>query len=666
MIDLGFLRDLVILLCLSLGIVLVFQRLRQPSVVGFLAAGVILGPHGVSLVKETGQVEVLAEVGVILLLFTLGLEFSLATLSQLRRQVLLGGGLQIGLTVLLIWTAAAASGEPWRRALFLGCLFALSSTVIVVKLLMERGEVDSPHGRAALGILLLQDLTVVPMMLAIPILAGADTTPPAGIVLALAKAAAVVAVVLVAARWFVPRFLAAVVRTRSRELFVLTVVLVCLGIAWATSRVGLSLALGAFLAGVAVSESEYGAQALADVLPLRDTFSSLFFISVGMLLDLGGVARAPLFMAAAILSVLAAKLFTGVVSVGALGLGVRTAILGGAAVAQVGEFSFVLAQAGLGMRLIDDRIYQTFLAVAVTTMLLTPFLMAGSGPLARRSTVLRLPAWLSRSEGRATEEPLPLRDHVVIAGYGLNGRNLARVLREVEIPYVVVEMNPEVVWDGRAGGERIQYGDITRIEVLEHLRLGSARALVIAISDPPSTRRVVAMAHARWPRLHIIARTRYLAEVEELHRLGAREVVPEEFETSVEIFSRVLASYDVPRRLISQQIEQVRREHYAVWRDSDIHTHRLERLRSMLAGLDVDTYRITETSAAKGLTLRSLNLRQETGVTVLALVREGVTLPNPGADTRVEVGDVLVFLGTNDQIERAAALLESGANSGAS
>ncbi len=665
MTELGFLRDLVILLCLSLGIVLLFQRLRQPSVVGFLVAGVVLGPHGLSLVRDAGQVEVLAEVGVILLLFTLGLEFSLTTLGQLRRQALLGGGLQIGLTVLLLGVAAAAAGEPWRRALFLGCLFALSSTVIVLKLLMERGEVDSPHGRAALGILLLQDLLVVPMMLALPILAGASTTPPAGIFLALVKALGVVATILLAARWLVPRFLAAVVRTRSRDLFVLTLVLVCLGTAWATSRVGLSLALGAFLAGVAVSESEFGAQALADVLPLRDTFSSLFFISIGMLFDLGSLARAPLFMALAILSVLTAKLLTGVASVGALGFGLRTAILGGAAVAQVGEFSFVLAQAGLRLGLIDSQIYQGFLGVTVTTMILTPFFMAWSGPVARRLAALRLPAWVSRSERPAMAETFPLRDHVVIAGYGLNGRNLARVLSEVEIPYVVVEMNPEVVWEGRAKGERIEYGDITRLEVLEHLGLASARALVIAISDPPSTRRVVAMARARWPGLHIIARTRYLAEVEELHRLGAREVIPEEFETSVEIFSRVLAAYDVPRSLIGQQIEQVRREHYAVWRDPDFHTHRLERLRSMLAGLDVDTYRITETSAAKGLTLRSLNLRRETGVTVLALVREGATLPNPGADTRIEVGDVLVFLGTNDQIEQAATLLESGAGSGA-
>lgn len=660
MTELGFLRDLVILLCLSLGIVLLFQRLRQPSVVGFLVAGVVLGPHGLSLVRDTGQVEVLAEVGVILLLFTLGLEFSLTTLGQLKRQALLGGGLQIGLTVLLVGVVAAAAGEPWRRALFLGCLFALSSTVIVMKLLSERGEVDSPHGRAALGILLLQDLLVVPMMLALPILASASTTPPTRIFLALIKALGVVAVILLAARWLVPRFLAAVVRTRSRELFVLTLVLVCLGTAWATSRVGLSLALGAFLAGVAVSESEFGAQALADVLPLRDTFSSLFFISIGMLFDLGSLVRAPLFMAVAILSVLAAKLLTGVASVGALGFGLRTAILGGAAVAQVGEFSFVLAQAGLRLGLIDSQIYQGFLGVAVTTMLLTPFFMMWSGPVARRLAALRLPAWFSRSERPAAAEPLPLHDHVAIAGYGLNGRNLARVLREVEIPYVVVEMNPEVVWEGRARGERIEYGDITRLEVLERLGLASARALVIAISDPPSTRRVVAMARARWPRLHIIARTRYLAEVEELHRLGAQEVIPEEFETSVEIFSRVLAAYDVPRSLIGQQIEQVRREHYAVWRDSDFHTHRLERLRSMLAGLDVDTYRITETSAAKGLTLRSLNLRRETGVTVLALVRDGATLPNPGADTRIEAGDVLVFLGTNDQIERAAALLESG------
>jgi monovalent cation:H+ antiporter-2, CPA2 family len=659
MVELPFLRDLVILLLLSLGIALVFQRLRQPSIVGFLAAGVVLGPHGFSLVRDVHQVELLAEVGVILLLFTLGLEFSLAALAQLRRQVLVGGLLQVGLTLLLTAPVALALLD-WRDAVLVGGLVALSSTVIVLKLLEESGEVDTPYGRAAVGILLLQDLLVIPMMLGVQLLGGegADTRRA---LLSLGTGVGLVLVILLAARWVIPRFLAEVVRTRRRELFILTLVLICLGTAWATSRTGLSLALGAFLAGVAVSESEYGAQALADVLPLRDTFSSLFFISIGMLLDVRFVLAHPLLVGGAVLAVLTLKALTGTAAVWALGIGLRPAVLGGFAVAQVGEFSFVLAQAGVALGLLGDGLYQLFLGVAVTSMFATPFLMAAARPLAERAVEAPFPEWVHAGGALHASLEAPLRDHVAIGGFGLNGSNLARVLREVEIPYRIVDANPERVWAARAAGEPITYGDVGRAEVLEHLGLDRARALVLAISDAASTRRAVAVARARWPHLTIVARTRYLSEVEALYRLGASEVVPEEFETSVEIFAKVLATYDVPRTLINQQIEQVRREHYAVWRDSDIGAHRLGRLGAMLAGLDVDTYRVTDRAFARGRTLGDLDVRRHSGAVVIARVRAGMTLANPGADVTVESGDTLVLLGTNTQVEQAQAILDRGA-----
>ena len=657
--ELPFLRDLVVLLLLSLGIVLVFRRLHQPPVVGFLAAGIVLGPHALSFMHDVHQVELLAEVGVILLLFTLGLEFSLEALAQLRRQVLLGGGLQVAITLLLVLPVAFLFGE-WRQALLIGSLVALSSTVIVLKLLSDRGEMDTPHGRAALGILLFQDLLVIPMMLGVRFLAGEGQLEPRRALWSLAGGLLVVAAILLAARWVIPRFLAEVVRTRRRELFVLTLVLICLGTAWVTNRIGLSLALGAFLAGVAVSESEYGAQALADVLPLRDTFSSLFFISIGMLLDIGFVLRHPLMVGGAAATVLALKILAGGLAIRALRVGLRASVLGGFAVAQVGEFSFVLAQAGVSLGLLDADRYQLFLGVAVTSMFTTPFLVAASRPMADRLVAARLPAWVRGLASLAAVAAAPTADHVVIAGYGLNGRNLARVLREAEIPYVVLDTNAESVWAGRAHNEPIVYGDATRREVLEHLRLDGARAFVVAISDAPSTRRAVAIARAAWPHLTIIARTRYLAEVEALHRLGADEVIPEELETSIEIFAKVLATYDVPRTLIAQQIERVRREHYAVWRDSDIHAHRLGRLTTMFAGLDVDTYWVTDKSFACGKSLAQLDLRRASGAMIIARVRAAVTLAYPGGDTTAEAGDTLVLLGTNAQVEQALAILEEG------
>jgi CPA2 family monovalent cation:H+ antiporter-2 len=655
--ELPFLRDLVVLLLLSLAIVLVFQRLRQPPVVGFLAAGVVLSPHGLSLVQDVHQVELLAEVGVILLLFTLGLEFSLTALAQLRRQVLLGGGMQMALTMLVAAPMALLLGG-WRQAILMGGLVALSSTVIVLKLLGDRGEADTPHGRAAVGILLLQDLLVIPLMLGLQFLSGEPGLHTGTALRSLVTGLLLAGAILLAARWVVPRLLVEVVRTRRRELFVLTLVLICLGTAWATNRTGLSLALGAFLAGVAVSEGEYGAQALADVLPLRDTFSSLFFISIGMLFDLGFVLQHPFLVGGAVVAVLILKSLTGVAAIRVLGLGLRSSILGGLAVAQVGEFSFVLAQAGVALGVLEAARYQVFLSVAVTSMFATPFLFAAAGPLADRLLAARLPAWVIEGRRPAPPPPEPPGDHVAIVGYGLNGSNLARVLREVEIPYIIVETNPERVWEARDKGEPILYGDGGRTEVLEHLRLDRARALVVVISDPSSTRRIVGLARARWPHLTIIARTRYLVEVEELYELGATEVVPEEFETSIEVFSKVLATYDVPRSLIAQQIEQVRRDHYAVWRDSDIRGHRLGRLGTVLAEIDVEPYRVTENSLSRGRSLAELDLRRRSGATVIARVRDGETLANPGGDETVEAGDTLVLLGTNAQVERALAILD--------
>lgn len=659
MAELPFLRDLVVLLLLALPIVLLFQRLRQPPVVGFLAAGVVLGPHGLSLVVDVHQVELLAEVGVILLLFTLGLEFSLTALAQLRRQALLGGSLQVALTALLAAPIALLLGG-WRQATLMGGLVALSSTVIVLKLLGDRGEVDTPHGRATMGILLFQDLLVIPMMLGVQFLSG-EGGLPAGVALrSLVIGLLVTGAILLAARWVIPRFLAEVVRTRRRELFVLTLVLICLGTAWATNRTGLSLALGAFLAGVAVSESEYGVQALADVLPLRDTFSSLFFISIGMLFDLRFVVEHPLLVGGAVTSVLVLKSLTGVAAVWALGVGLRTSVLAGLAVAQVGEFSFVLAQAGVSLGVLDAVLYQVFLSVAVTSMLATPFLFAAARPLAERLLAARFPAWMVEGRRPTPMPPEPPADHVVIIGYGLNGSNLAQVLRAVEIPYLILDANPERVWEARAKGEPILYGDGMRPEVLGHLRLDRARALVVAISDAASTRGIVALARAGWPHLTVIARTRYLVEVEELYQLGASEVVPEEFETSIEIFAKVLATYDVPRTVITQQIDQVRRGHYGVWRDSDLRAHRLGRLGTMLAELDVEPYAVTETSFSRGRSLAELDLRRRSGATVIARIRDGATLANPGGDETVEPGDTLVLLGTNPQVEQALAFLHQG------
>ncbi|MEW6325094.1 MAG: monovalent cation:proton antiporter-2 (CPA2) family protein [Nitrospirota bacterium] len=556
-----FIRDLVVIFGVSLAIVLLFHRLRMPSIAGFLIAGAVIGPYGLNLIDDLERVELLAEVGVVLLLFTIGLEFSLARLSRIRKFALSGGTLQVGLTIAVTaLVALALFGLTPQQSVFWGFLIALSSTAIVLKLLLERGELDAPHGRLTLGILIFQDLIVVPMMIGLPFLSGSAGDGPVRMIATLVKSLLLVAAILVAARWLLPKALAVVVRTRSRELFVITVLLICAGTAWLAEMQGLSLALGAFIAGLVISESEYGHQALADVMPFRDSFISLFFVSVGMLLDLRAAVEMLPVAAAVTVGVLLLKAIVGGGVTLVLGYPWRVAALVGLMLPQVGEFSFVLAEAGQGYGLLSPGAYQLFLIISTLTMLATPFLIQAAPHLLMGAESAGLGA---RSIAPPPAEEEPHRDHVMIAGYGLNGRNLARVLRDAAIPYLVIDLHAEAIRQGRAAGEPIYYGDVTQREVLQRMGIAAARMVVLAISDPFATRRAVQVARQANSKIHIVARTRYVREVDELLRLGANEVVPEEFETSLEMFELALREYGVPPGDIQRIQEEIRQEGYA-------------------------------------------------------------------------------------------------------
>ncbi len=567
MAELDFLRDLVILFGVSIVVVYCFDRLRLPAVVGFLVAGAALGPYGLDFVQGVSRVEVFAEVGVVLLLFTIGVEFSLAHIPSIRA-VVGGGAIQIGSAILAAILVGLAFGLPFNQGVFWGFLTAMSSTAIVLKTVADRGETNSPHGRLTIGILIFQDLAVVPMMVLTPVLGREEDVGMLAVLWPLAKAVLFVTLILIAARFLVPHLLIAVVRSRSRELFVITIILICLGIAWLCSLAGLSLAIGAFLAGLIISESEYSHQALAEVLPFRDSFNSLFFISIGMLLDLRVLLAHPLLVAGLVLAIVAGKIATAAGSAVAVGYSWRSAVLMGIALAQVGEFSFILSKAGKEAGLLSPESFQVFLAVSVLTMLLAPFLIQASPRLARRAEAIqRLRHWWPARPADGSETPhLHIRDHAIIAGYGVNGRNLAKVLRETEIHFVVVEMDGEVVRHEQRKGVPIYFGDITHPQVLRRLGIQDARALVLAISDPFATRRAIQVARQLNQSLHIVARTRYLREIDDLLALGANQVVPEEFETSIEIFSLVLLHYRMPPRLVAEKAERIRKEGYALLR----------------------------------------------------------------------------------------------------
>jgi monovalent cation:H+ antiporter-2, CPA2 family len=662
MTDYGVLANLLVIFTASIGVVFIFHQFKLPSIAGFLVAGALIGPYGLNLISDIGTVQALAEIGIVLLLFTIGIEFSLVHLVSMRRLMFLAAPIQVGGVLLIAWLGAMLAGLSWQLGLFWGFLFSLSSTAIVLKTLAERGDSDSIHGRATIGILVFQDLAVVPMMLLTPTLGGQSDGSGLAILLTLGESILVVGFVIAGAWYLVPKVLGHIVRSRSRELFLLTIIVSCLGIAWLSSLGGLSLALGAFIAGLVISESEYSHQAMAEVLPFRDSFNSLFFVSIGILMDWRVLFMHPLPVIGLLVTVLLVKFIAGAGAVLLAEVPIRSAIMVGIALAQVGEFSFLLAQQGQESGFLRGDPYQVFLAVSVLSMIVTPFLMQWSPHLARRAEAWqRLRHWLpSRTTAPVLQtegKQIRIKDHVIIVGYGLNGRNLARVLGETEIPYLALDLDGDTVSRESKHGVPVYYGDGTNPNVLRHMRIEDAKVLVVAISDPFITRRAVQVAKGLSPKLHIVVRTRYLRELEELHQLGADDVVPEEFETSIEIFSLVLRTYKMPQDFVMDKAKQVRREGYALLRRSELPELEHHLRGGTLADAAVETCRIDDDSPAQGKTLAEIALPSRTGASVITWTRAGVTQANPSETTRLMAGDIVVLLGSRVQIRHAMELL---------
>ncbi len=655
--DLTILRDLVILVAVAIPVVALAQRVRIPTVVGFLVTGMVIGPHALRFIREPDSVSGLAELGVVLLLFTIGLELSLARIMRMGQLLLVGGGGQIVGTIAAVAALWLAAGVVWQQAVIYGALVALSSTAVVLKVYKDRGELDTPHGRVVVGILLFQDLCVVPLMLLVPILAGTDQSAGAAtrdVVVSIA----VVGAMVVGGRLVIPWVLERVVGLQNREIFTLGIVLFGLGAAYVTASFGLSLALGAFIAGLVVSESEYGIQALSDVLPFRDTFTGIFFISIGMLLDLGFVLSAAGLVFGLTVAVIVVKSVVAAVVTRGLKRSLQVSVLSGLGLAQVGEFSFVLAGVAAPAGLLAPEAYQVFLGTSIISMLATPFIIVGAPPFAE---------WICRITRQPALEVLPheeatitrLDDHVIIVGYGINGRNLARVLKAAGIQYVVLEQNGAVVRRGRLEREPIFFGDGTNREVLHRVGIERARAVVLAIAAPAEERRGVATARTLGPSVRIIVRTRYVRAIEELRRLGADEVIPEEFETSIEIFSRVLRLYGVPRNVIEREIQAARGEYYEMFRGLALPDLRLDALRHLGVHGALDTVEVEHGAPAVGEDPVSMSLRRNTGAMVIAVIRDGVAYYTPDPDFRFQAGDTVVLVGDRESLERATPLFRA-------
>lgn len=651
-IGLPFLNEMVALFVVSVVIAYICFRLRLVPIAGFLIAGVLIGPNALGLVHDQEIVDVLAEVGVVLLLFTIGMEFSLEKLSRIGRAIFIGGSTQVFLTVGIVAGTMMVFGVSWQAGVYTGCLVALSSTAIVLGLLGEREETDTPAGRLSLAVLIFQDLAIIVMVLLVPVLAGSGGST-SDILLVLGRAVLLIAGVLILARRVVPWILEIVANTRRQELFLLTVVAICFGTAAASSTAGVSLALGAFLAGLVVSESKYSEQALSEILPLRTVFNAVFFVSVGMLLDLSFLVEYPLLVLAAAGIVMTVKLGTTMASILLLGYPIRIAAVVGLTLAQIGEFSFVLERAGREAGLtpggLGEAGAQTFIAATVLLMLLTPFQMQLAprfGSLLSRSPLRRLGADNGMESDSTSKE---LEDHVIIVGYGAAGKRLAYVLKDRGIPFVVIEMNPRAISDMGSKGVRAIYGDASRAHILEAAHIDTAKLCVVVINDPIIAPRVIQQVRFQNPTIQTILRTRYMDDMERFQRIGADIVVPEELETTVRIFSHVLGAYMISSEEIDRHVRMIRSQDYGIMRGSIQEAHLM-----VLQGLDEDgmhtrAVAVRDGSPAAHATLQELALRRDHGLTVLAVKRGDQTIANPAGDFKVMPDDRLILVGTADR-----------------
>jgi CPA2 family monovalent cation:H+ antiporter-2 len=652
----SFLAPLALVFLAALAAAYLLNRLRQPTLIGYLLAGVLLGPHGLGFVKDVRVVEALAQVGVVLLLFTVGLEVPLSSLRRLGPAVWIAGPIQFCGVLALAAALTAARGFPIRQSVFFGFLVVTCSTVIILQLLVERREIDSPHGKFLVGINVFGDLMVLPMILLIGPLAG-EGGGATGALLALGKAAAAAVLVFFAARFVVPRLLHAVAATRRKELFLLAVLLLVLGTSLATARAGLSLAIGAFLAGLVVSDSDFGHQAMADVAPFRDAFNALFFVSVGMLFDARILVARPWAVSAGLALVLFGKAAVASVPPLVLGYGPRVAAIVGISLAQIGEFSFVLLAQGRAANLVPPDVYQIALCATIISMIATPFLFELGHAVGER--VADLPFGRPRGLGSAAagEPGLVEENHVLVFGFGHMGETLSRVLARARVPFRVLDLNPERVRKGRAKNVPIQYGDTTSPSVLRQAGVGRARAGVVLLSDPRATRQSLSLCRSLAPGIFLLARTRYLAEIPELSALGADEVVAEEFETSLEISGRTLRRLGFPLPWVESETDEIRRTREDAFRRFRAPDVAAERLEEALGDTRIEFVSVGSEWRARGQTLRELDLRGAGGTILLAAVRDGRPVVTPGADFVLEANDRLLLLGTDTALEKSLEIL---------
>jgi CPA2 family monovalent cation:H+ antiporter-2 len=643
----GITADIVIIVVAALLGGIAAQRLKQPLILGYILAGVAVGPYtGGVTVSDLHEIERLAEIGVALLLFALGLEFSLKDLQPVRSIALIGTPIQMLLTIAYGFAVGQLLGWEWRPALWLGALISLSSTMVVLRTLMNQGRLGTLSSRVMIGMLIVQDLAVVPLMIILPQLHD----PQAGLPLlglAALKAAVFLTLMIMAGTRLLPRLMAYIARWNSRELFVLSITAIGLGIGYATHMFGLSFAFGAFAAGLVLSESDYGHQALSDIIPVRDLFGLLFFASVGMLFDptflhdhLGTVVLLVLLVMIGkglIFSVL--PRFFGYVNVVPLAVGLG--------LCQVGEFSFVLARVGLGTQAISAEMYSLVLTTAIVTLVLTPFVSGFTAPL----YALRQ-RWFKSEPLQTMNLPhTGLHDHVVIAGGGRVGQCVAQVLQRLGLGFVLIEIDTRRVEQAKATGWPVVFGDASQEIVLEAAHTAHARLLLITVPAVITARTIVERVHQLYPQLHIVARAEGVEQMHTLHERGVFEVVQPEFEAGLEMTRQALFHLHIPITEIQRFTDAMHRELYAPLYQTNSEYQALSQLHHAPRLLDLTWIPLAPESPLLGRTIRALSIRSQTGATVVGVLRDGTLQPNPDADYCFAPGDVVGVIGQPKQLE---------------
>ena len=655
--ELAVLKDIVIIFALSTFVNLLFTKIKIPTIIGYLLTGVIAGPYALALIQSPKEIELMAEIGIILLLFSIGLEFSLNHLLKIRKIVFAGGFIQLSVTTVIAMIIVQLFGISWIPAMFIGLITALSSTAVVLKILQDRSELTSNYGRTVLGIMIFQDIILVPLLLFVPLLSGDSINFPLELLILSLKAFLIIGLVYAGNKWFMPKVLHMIALTKSQELFFMSILLVCLSVALLTSELGMSLAFGAFLAGLMISESEYSHNVFGNIIPFKDTFTSFFFVSIGMLLDLDFVIDNYLLVASVVCAVIVLKMTIGMLTAFTLGHTLKGTILVGIAICQVGEFSFILAEVGLDYQILSTFYFQLFLATAIISMAATPFLIHIANSVADAILKLPLPDFIVKGLFPLRQIPIPdLSDHLLLIGKDSRALNLSVMASYMKLPYVSIIFDPALARERMKKGETVLYGDAVNEPILKKAHADKARVVIISIGNMIPALAVTQKVRTLNSHAIILVRTKHIKDIEELYKHGADQVIPERFETSINLFERILKKYLVPRREINVAVEQIRKDKYGIFREKT-HDSKIS-LINEIPNIEVYALNLSKESLLLNKTISDVNFRKVFGVTIVALKRGEKIIEHPGPEETFKKEDIVYVLGSPEQVEKAVEIFE--------